>query len=225
MKEAAVDQVQALLKRPALYDNIDGSGELVLGLCALGFSLFGWLNLHAPAGSIWHGMYGLFLFAGVMQVVIYLVHKGIKSRITYRRTGFVAYRTGKTWVVMAVAVVVSALASAGLFMASRRHWDLSVPVLLLGLAMAAGYIRMIGAVRWKWAMCTIYVDAVLTIAVLPADLVEAFANHRSLSPLLTAKALGAYWLTFLAFGAVLVISGSISLWLYIHRTQALAQEA
>ena len=59
---------------------------------------------------------------------------------------------------------------------------------------------------------------------LPADLVETFANHTSLTSAIPAKVVGAYWLTFVVCGAVLMISGGISFWLYFHHTQAPAQE-
>jgi len=35
---------------------------------------------------------------------------------------------------------------------------------------------------------------------------------------------GAYWLTFAVFGAVMMVSGGISFWLYLRHTQAPVQE-
>ena len=46
-----VTQVQGFLKRPVLYDNIDGVGELRMGFMCLAFALLGWLQLHAPRDS------------------------------------------------------------------------------------------------------------------------------------------------------------------------------
>lgn len=71
---------------------------------------------------------------------------------------------------------------------------------------------------------SVVVAAVVGIAALPAGLVETFANHSGLTSAIPAKALGAYWLTFVAGGTVLMISGGISFCLYLRRTQPPVQE-
>ena len=74
-------------------------------------------------------------------------------------------------------------------------------------------------------MFWVMVAGTLVIGVLPPDLVETFANHTSLTSAIPAKSVGAFWLIFLVYGAVLIVSGSISFWLYIYHTKAGAQEA
>jgi hypothetical protein len=219
-----MSQVQSLLKRPALYDNIDGVGELAIGFMCLGYVLYGWLNMHAAENSVWQNTYAFLAYVAVMLSIIHFGGKAIKNRITYRRTGFVAYRRDKYWVPMAIAVTVSVLVAAGMYLTVRRHWDVSTPVLLIGLGFAALYIGFARTVRWKWAMFAVMVAGPFVIAALPADIVETFANHTDLTSALTAKVVGAFWLTFLVYGAVLMVSGGISFWLYIRHTQAPAQE-
>jgi hypothetical protein len=68
------------------------------------------------------------------------------------------------------------------------------------------------------------VAGAVVIAALPAGIVAALANHTSLASAMPATALGAFWLTIVVYGAVLMISGSISFWLYLRHTQAPAQE-
>ena len=220
-----MDQVESFLERPKLYYNIDGVGELGIGFMCLGYSLLGWLQLHTPQNSVWHQMYTFFIYVAVMICIIHYGSKGIKNRITYRRTGFVEYRPhDKYWVPMAVGAGVSVLVSVGLFLAVRRHLEISTFASLVGLVFAATYVPIARTVRWKWAIFSVLVAGAVVIAALPADIVAALANHTSLASAIPATALGAFWLTIVVYGAVLMISGSISFWLYLRHTQARAQE-
>lgn len=220
-----MNQVQGLLERPKLYYNIDGVGELGIGFMLLGYALLGWLQLHSAESSLWHQMYTLGIYLAVMLSIIHHGSKAIKNRITYRRTGFVDYRArDKYWVPIAIGAGASALLMAGLYLAMQRHWEVATPLSLVGLAIAAGYVRIARTVCWKWAVFWIMVAGSLVIAVLPTDLLQTFANHTSLTPAIPAKAVGAFWLTFVVYGTVLMVSGAISLWLYLRRTQSPAQE-
>jgi hypothetical protein len=71
-------------------------------------------------------------------------------------------------------------------------------------------------VRWKWAAAWVIACGSLTIAMLPAGRMAAVAKPAWL---------GAYLLNFALFGAVLLISGGVSFWLYLRHTQPPAQEA
>jgi uncharacterized membrane protein YhaH (DUF805 family) len=220
-----MDSLKSVLDRPKAYYNVDGVGELGIGFMCLGYALLSWIQLHAPKNSAWHQGYAGMAYLAVMVAIIHYGSKAIKNRITYRRTGFVDYKPrDKYWIPMTLGAAVSVLFSAGLYLAVRRHWDISTPVTLAGLVLAASYIRIARTVRWKWVIFCVLVAGVLVIAWLPADLAESFANHTSLTSAIPAKAVGAYWLTFVVYGAVLMISGSISFWLYLLHTEAPAPE-
>lgn len=46
----------AFVTRPLAYNNIDGVGELGMGVMLLGYALLGWLQLHSPNNSVWNRM-------------------------------------------------------------------------------------------------------------------------------------------------------------------------
>jgi hypothetical protein len=220
-----MDQVQSFLERPKEYYNIDGVGELGMGFMLLSYTLIAWLQLHTPPQSVWHRMYTFLIYVAVMVSIIHYGSNAIKNRITYRRTGFVDYRPrDKHWIPMGIGAGVSALLGAGLYLAARRHWEIATPFSLLGLIVAASYIRIARTVAWKWAIFGVMVAGALIIAALPADLLEAFANHNSPHPAVPARAVGAFWLTFALYGAAFLVSGGISFWLYLRHTQAPGQE-
>jgi hypothetical protein len=216
-----MDQLESLLNRPKAYYNIDGVGEMAMGFMCLAYSLLGWLQANAPKGSIWHGMPAFMIYIGSMCLILHYGPKAIKKRITYPRTGFVEYPKRDTlWRPMILGAVVSAALSAGLMVGLRRHWNMTTPAALIGLLFAASYaygIARIGMARWKWAVVCVVALGSVAIAVLPADVVGALAGHSSVR--------GAFLLTFMLYGAVLLVSGGISFWLYLRHTEAPAPEA
>ncbi len=206
-----MDQVDRMLDRPKIYYNIDGVGELGLGFGYLAFALLGSMQLHAPKGSVWHSMYLFIIYVGLMCVIIKYGSKAIKKHITYPRTGFVEYRKLHTfWRLM----IMGALTTVGLSIALWRHWDLTTLVVLFGLLLAGGYAYGIArTVRWKWLVASAMAFISLLIAVFPRIWIW-----------LDPSWIGAFWLTLMLDGALLLISGSISFWLYLRHTQAPAQE-
>ena len=222
-----MDQIGSLLDRPKLYYNIDGVGELGCGFMGQAYALLQWMQVHSPQGSAWHSMWLLFLYVGLMSTIIHFGSKAIKKHITYPRTGFVEYRASETvWRPAIIAGVVSALASVGLYFAIRKHWALTTPASLIGLLMAASYARGFAkTVRWKWVVAGALAAGSVAIAILPADLVGAVANDTWITSSIPPKIVGAFLLTFLLYGTVLMISGGISFWLYLRHTGQPAQEA
>jgi hypothetical protein len=214
-----MEQIESLLNRPKAYYNIDGVGELAMGFMCLAYSLLGWLQANAPKDSVWHGMPAFIIYFGLMCLILHFGPKAIKKHITYPRTGFVEYRKRDTvWRPMILGAAVSAAMSVGLMVGLRRHWNMTTPVSLIGLLFAAGYAyRIARTVRWKWAVAGVVALGSVVIAVLPADVVAALAGHSPVR--------GAFLLTFMLYGAVLLISGGISFWLYLHHTEAPAPEA
>jgi hypothetical protein len=72
--------------------------------------------------------------------------------------------------------------------------------------------------QWKWAVAGVVALGSIVIAVLPADVVGAVGGGTS------ATYRGAFLLTMMLYGAVLLISGGISFWLYLRHTEAPAPE-
>src|ERR1039458_5947774 len=87
-----MDQVERVMERPKLYNNIDGVGELGMGFMCLGFALLTWLQAQSPRGAIWHKVYVVLPLMLLMASIIDYGSKTIKKHVTYPRTGFVEYK-------------------------------------------------------------------------------------------------------------------------------------
>jgi len=114
----------------------------------------------------------------------------------------------------------------GLFVAARRHWDITTPASLIGIVFAAAYAYGIArAVRWKWVVVCAMTLGSLVIAFLPAETLGTLANDSLTTHPVRAKLVGTILLSLMIYGAMLLISGGISFWLYLRHTQAPAQES
>jgi hypothetical protein len=217
-----MNRVDSLLGRPMFYYNIDGVGELGCGVMCLGWALLGWLQLNAAEGTLWHGMPAFIVYVTVMLSTIHFGSKAIKNRITYPRTGFVEYRkVDAVWRPMILGAAISALAATGVAMARRSRLDLTASApLLLGLLFAGSYARGFARTApWKWA-----VFAAMTLgSLLLAVLLPVRSSDPQGSPVFPAGFRMTCILTMALYGALLLISGGISFWLYLRRTQAPAQ--
>jgi hypothetical protein len=224
--EDNVDQIDSLLRKPKAYYNIDGVGELGIGFMCLGYALLGWMQVRSPEHSAWNTMYALVIYFGAMIAVIHYGSKAIKEHITYPRTGFVEYRRTGQWLTMALTCGFSAMVAAVMAMGMRAHWNLTTPASLVGLIFAASYAYGFDkSVRWKWTVVVTMAAGSLAIALLPANLVGAIAVHSWITRMCSAQAYGAFWLSMALYGAVISISGGISFWLYLRRTQPAARDA
>lgn len=219
-----MDSIEGLLERPKVYNNIDGVGELGMGFMMLGFALLMWLQAHSSNGAVWHKMWVVLPFILLMGTIIDRGGKAIKERITYPRTGFVEYKKRDNVWIAAIAFVTSALVAAGLAFAARSHWSigshwgLTTPAALVGLVFAAAYAYGVArAVRWKWAVVSAIAICSVAIAMLPADLVGKLADSGQTG--LSAATVGAWLLSVLVYGVILLISGAISFVLYLRHTQ------
>ena len=216
-----MDQIESLLQRPKFYNNIDGVGELGIGFMFLGFALLTWLQAHSPGGSLWHKVYVVLPLIFLMASIVDQGSKAIKRHVTYPRTGFVGYKRRETIRLAAISFVVSALVAAGLAFAAHSHWaigdhmGLTTPAALIGLVFAAAYTYGVArSVGWKWAVAGTIAICSVVIALLPADMLGALAGDSS-----GAGAVGAWLLSLLAYGTIVLISGSISFVLYLRHTQ------
>jgi len=235
-----MDQIDSLLKRPRAYENIDGVGELNFGFMCLAFALIQWLEVNTPEHSIWNRTYVFVVWLGLMFLVMYAGTKAIKKHITYPRTGFVRYGTPHTkrnlwwWfiVVPVMAFVVAAVVSAGVFLAIRAHWNVTSALpAVVGFFVAAGYAFGVTrtvpwkAVGWKWALPASILLGSMMIAALPPDLAAMQAPNSLAVTRLRPETTGAILLCMMLYGAIFLISGSITFCLYLRHTQAPAEEA
>ena len=223
-----MDRIESLLQRPKYYHNIDGVGELSIGFMMLGFAVLIWLQDHSSSAAPWHKVYVVLPLILLMASAIDYASKAIKKRITYPRTGFVEYRKRDNVWVAAISFVVSALAAAGLAMAARSHWNagsyvgITTPGALLGLVFAAAYAHGIArSVRWKWAVTFVIAIVSVLIAMLPSELLGRLAGSGG--GVFSAGAVGAWLISILLYGVILLASGAISLVLYLRQTDPSAE--
>ena len=229
-----MDQVERMMQRPKLYYNIDGVGELGMGFMLLCFALLQWLQINSPAGAIWHRVYVLFLWIGVMGVVIHYGSEAIKKHITYPRTGFVEYSKRYTvWHPAVIAFCTSALVAMGIAFVARSHWEigrshwvLTTPAGLIGLVVVVAYGYGIArSVRWKWAVAGVMAICSIAIALLPEGAIGSMTGSTSDFGAISSASIGAWLLIIMLYGAILLISGGISFLLYMRRTQPVAEMA
>lgn len=225
-----MDQIEKLVQRPLLYNNIDGVGEFGLGSMFLGSALLQWFPIQSP---MWH-RYGSFLGFLLLITAIHYGVKAIKTHITFPRTGFVEYqKRGFFWRGMIAGAVVGLFFGVGFALAeqlhweiARAHWGLTMPAALFGLILAVGYAWKIAReVHWKWAVAAAMAICSVAIAMLPEGVVGVMVGSRSAVATLPEWIFGALQLTFMLYGTIFLISGGISFVLYLRHTQPTAETA
>ena len=209
--------LHSFLSRPMRYYNIDGTGEMSVGLMLLGIVLLRYLRSVLPEDSMWRRDPGdfLLLYGGLVAVLIliYWSTKAIKQRITWPRTGYVAYRRDRRsrLIVMVVAAVFG-FVIACLMGFARRHDVMSLAragyLAVMPAAYAIFLYRFDRERPWKWLVLLFTALGLLTIGlIVPGDIVEL------------VRPVGLFLgLTYLA-------SGGATLYLYIQHTQPSAPEA
>jgi hypothetical protein len=219
-----MDQVRNWIDRPCVYNNIDGLAELGMGFMFLGYGLFQWLNAHTAETALWHRTYVLIAYVAILSLILHFGTKAIKERITYPRTGFVAYRKQQRWLIAIVSFCVGALMPFALIAASRSHWHFAAVPLLFGVGMTAASVRLARSVPWKWTVAGAMLLATFVTSFLPAEVFAALVNDTKAAkhPALT-ELVGGTFLCMIVYGTIFLISGAISLWLYVRSTQPPAQ--
>lgn len=227
------DQVERLMQRPLLYNNVDGVGELGLGLFGLGCGLLDWLQVSYPTTYLWHRWWGMLWFWMIIAV-IYYGSKAIKTHLTYPRTGYVEYRrrtsTRMSALVLGCATAllaawVATLATRSHWHIGGPHWGMTTPAALLGLLYAGAYAyKIAGEIRWKWAVAMAMAICSVVIAMLPASSVGVVAVNTSDFTTLPPN-YSAWMLTITVYGAIMFLSGGISFVLYLRHTQPAAETA
>ena len=208
------------IERPHRYDNIDGTGEIRMGLmilgCALAYSL-------RPSGT------GPFLgnaevFANVLMffgvclppvALGYILRKFIKKHVTWPRTGYVAYNDqnidpgAKQRLPIRLLVIISIVGLLVPVLSSQGEGKSSIPA-AVAYSVAAGFFvvpsvlwerNMGGPYRWKWIL-------------LPVTIAGAFIIYFHAS---FWEAMGAMmWF----IGVVWLVSGITTLLLFLRNAQA-----
>ncbi len=98
-------------RRPRRYMNVDGVVELSWSTVLLGFAFIEWLQSVTPADSLWHGHWAQLISLCAIALGVHFGGKAVKSRIRFRRTGYVQYRGSRTapWVAAGTALVIAAV--------------------------------------------------------------------------------------------------------------------
>lgn len=215
------DELQNYMDRPMRYNNIDGTSEMAMGLMALGYALLGYLQAALPENSMWrHGFYSMVLFFAFIFVMVGVLRwgpKAIKKRITWPRTGYVAYRVdGKSRrTLLAAAAAFSAIGAVGLgflMRLDRQHDWMSLMWLGNVAILVASYgfwiYRLSREQPWKWLILPFMALGLLAIGLI------APAGYTGL------------WRSMILFvGLAWIGSGAATLCLYIRHTQPSAPEA
>ncbi len=217
-----MEDVQGLLERPKLYDNIDGSSELMLGCMLIGMTAFQWVSAHARQDSIWNKVYTLFIFVALLTTALIYGRKAMKSLITYRRTGFVSYQKPKLGRLGLISCIAAAAACGLTFLTVRRHEIDSTMLVMIGvgLFMTASYAYGVArAVRWKWIVAVLLLLGAVVVAVLPAWLTSAPFSRSWVAAGFNLRFVGSLFLYLTFYAVVLLLSGGVSLGIYLHDTR------
>jgi hypothetical protein len=211
-------QIDELLKRPALYRNVDGTEEINIGIMGLGIAA---MLFFVPAEARW-GMLPFYVSLGILAAIVHFGSKAIKNRWTYRRTGFVELRCtsrGGKWVVLGVIGFVSGLLSAVFaLMALRRFSGGPALVGCGGVLLAVVFATGIGRrPPWKRWVAAILAMGSLAIAFIPPHLDAGIPISPSLH--------GAVILEGAWMGLVFLTSGLITLRQYIRGTRPMEPDS
>lgn len=131
------------------YDNIDGTGEMFMGLMVLGFALLGYLQTILPEHSIWrtNSFCGLLFLYAVLILVLgpaYWLRRVIKRRITFPRTGYVVGHS--VWRAMFAPRPANGEPASGL-PTRRGMWGAMLGLALLSAVVAAGLVCVLAYER------------------------------------------------------------------------------
>lgn len=213
-----MDRIEELLRRPTSYNNIDGVGELAMGFMGVAFFVLMWMQWHSSPLSFWHSMWTFFAYVGSMCLILHFGTKAIKERITYPRTGFVSYRkSNAVWVNM-IAAVAAALTTLAVVALRKMPMETTIPIFLMGsLFLTLGYaFRVAREVQWKWIVTGAMAVAAIVVAFLPTATLESLGGSSMHSPFV--KLAGACLLYLLFWSVIVLTSGGVSLWIYVHHT-------
>ncbi len=221
---ASESQIRDYMTRPKRYQNIDGTGELYVGVILGAFAAVLFIASRLPDDSFWrHSAAGkLILFFGVLGAALGLglwATCVIKKKVTFPRTGYAVQKiSGKAAALRVSAGVISGAAVSAvmqfLFDASRRTGAVAVPRVVVFTVFTVSYALVIAFQfkkhPWKMAIVAILAAGLLALAAF------APAAGSQLQYMLPAM---------LITSAAWLISGAITLLVYIRRTHPPEPEA
>jgi hypothetical protein len=207
-----MDPIQEYTHRPKQYVNIDGLGEVSIGLMIAAFPLCGWLAAMIPTG------YGLRLALELLPILLVVWAprgaEAVRKRITYQRTGFVEQRRDPLLLLILLVVGLLFLAIyTPVRVPPLRNLRPSAVIAMYGILLAAGYAyEFARVVRWKWVVAAILACGFLTVSMLGwGDYAWGWVRWPG-------------WL-FGFVGITWVVSGSITFCQYLRHTQPTARTA
>ena len=218
------NELQTYLERPKRYDNIDGTGEIIMGLMLLAFALIGYLQPMIPPDSFWHRHGLLFMYAILLPMLGlgFLLQKSIKRNLTFPRTGYVAFpqnkkllAAGMLWVGVlgAVIAVLFAIIFIPLALIGRtHHLTMNITRILYAALLILPYgfwlCRMGKGQPWKWFIFGFMVIALAAVVVMvPGGVFETWC-----------------WVALLA-GVSWIFSGGTTLISYLRHNKGQVPEA
>lgn len=215
------DLIDDYTKRPDQYRRVDGINELAVGVDLAAFALLTFLHRTAPSGSVWHNRALYLLCVAALTLLGLYSIVALRKRITFPRTGYVKYRRGGIkafFLGLAAGAAFAALFGAVLLVHhvlphfAPHSFEGGAPVWTSGcwaLFFAFCYAQMTRMdAAWRWI-------TLVAMIVLPPALVSAFPLSRA-------------WADALAFGltgSILIVSGAITLTLYLRRNPVPEQVA
>ncbi len=207
------DPIKTIQRQTQRYWYVDGLTEIGAGvlifLLGLLYLLVGLLSPGALADwLIGFGQPGL-IVAG--WLIVNWVVRGLKERITYPRTGYVAYRRergGKRTRAILVTVGLAAGFAIAAVYFGKLAGERMIPV-LIGLMMA-GAVAYLG---YTFSLRRFYLLAAVCVVLGGAGTLFQLGDNFSMA------------LFFGGFGIAWVVSGAVTLSAYLHSTQpALGEE-
>jgi hypothetical protein len=214
-------QIDDYLNRPRRYFSIDGAAELGLGFTMLGIGLFAYLQLSSPPNSLWNQLSTWVVILGLICIIGRFGPNVIKRYVTYPRTGYVEYREDRRKSLIAITgSLLGATVATVVLMYAARWSTSSLAAALIGSWVAASYFSVFARrVRWKWFLALAQIAGVAVIAALPPTAFESSVDPSRLTGPFLGSAIARYCLLCVYFGTTLLVSGGITLGLYLHRTQ------
>jgi hypothetical protein len=185
------DDIQNYLDRPKRYHNIDGTGEIFMGLMMLAYALIGFLEATLPKESFWQQHSLLFIYSVLLPVLGlgWLLQKVIKRTVTWPRTGYVAFPGGAAAIggrmvwpfalgVVIAAVVVLVFVPLALI-GKTHHLTMSVTRLFYAAFFVAPYAfwvsKMCDGQRWKWFVVAFMALGLIVLGLsIPGGLFDSF---------------------------------------------------
>ena len=176
------------------------------------------LALHAEIAEV-------YAFVAILNTALIYGRKALKNLITYRRTGFVSYQKSHLWWLLLIVLLAAAAGGGLTFLAARTQGlnSTSLVTIGIGLFMSAAYAYGIArAIHWKWVVAAFLAICAIVLALLPEQLASTPIQDSALPPTLDRRLLGSlFWCNT---AASFLVSGCISLALYLHGTRRAENE-